>query len=903
MKLYKPLRLGYLSRIVLHAGRPHLAVALLSYFPFGAPRRIGLEQEMWQEVMPFLGGQPLDMCDPKPRAEVLLYGAFCAPRGEMVTQGTARLRLGNAIDKRISVVGRREWVRSPLGRIHATRPSAFARVPLDWAHAFGGPGFDGNPEGIGYWGRNDGQARRYLPNLHYPDDPLELPEDRIRPAAMSPRPITLPARQKRAGSYDAYWAKHHQPGYARDIHPDFFLTAPADQVLPGYFAGRESFLVEGMHPLRRELTGRLPGLNARCFVEQKTGGLHDKAPPVFREVPMAADTLLLFPEIERAILIHHGLVPMTEIDSLDITYLLAGFEWQEDRPRPLEHWRKALERRRDPATGAEALLQTDDICPIAWSEPTLEAARTIKPLTPRQDGGLPPRFAKVFQQMRAQTAAAAAAAGFAPAIPPADAAEPPEVKLILTEVEKAKAMPMNSLQDCEAINAQMQKIADMVENLARGETLEVERAARNMAERFGYDYDALLEAAKGEAVSDPDDVSAKIIQLFNESEKALPPESWAQVKGMVPADFQGDMAADMKAAAEETAAMKRETAHLFPPPAMLAASQQLVKAKQLAGALAAGGRPASAAMAGMDLSMCKLDGLDLSGVDLTGARLVGASLIGTNLEKAGLAHADLTRANFTGANLIEANLAKAVMDSTNFSKAKLNKLTLGDVSAQRMTFDEADLSGATFTAVTLDHASFARSNLAGTMFDRCVLTAASFRQAQVASTTFVFCRMPAARFDQVQGAELLMVNCEAPGARFTGSDIKQFALGGETDLNLANLSSCSLPGCNLGKASLRGAKLCDSLMPGSNLWMCDLTGADLSGSNLKGGILMRADMTEACLEGVDAMQANFLKAVFVKTRLTGINLYSANLLHAVFRDTEFGRANLSKTQLDTSNHP
>ena len=39
MKVYKPLRLGYLSRVTVHAGRPRLSVALLSYFPFEAPRR------------------------------------------------------------------------------------------------------------------------------------------------------------------------------------------------------------------------------------------------------------------------------------------------------------------------------------------------------------------------------------------------------------------------------------------------------------------------------------------------------------------------------------------------------------------------------------------------------------------------------------------------------------------------------------------------------------------------------------------------------------------------------------------------------------------------------------------------------------------------------------------------
>ena len=75
MKVYKPLRLGYLSRVTVHAGRPRLSVALLSYFPFEAPRRIGLEQDMWQEIMPVLGNRILDPCDAKPRGEVLVVPA------------------------------------------------------------------------------------------------------------------------------------------------------------------------------------------------------------------------------------------------------------------------------------------------------------------------------------------------------------------------------------------------------------------------------------------------------------------------------------------------------------------------------------------------------------------------------------------------------------------------------------------------------------------------------------------------------------------------------------------------------------------------------------------------------------------------------------------------------------
>ena len=662
MKLYKPIRMGYLGRVVIHAGRPHLAVALLTYFPYGEPRRIGLEQDMWAEIMPVLGDQILDPCDPRPRAEVVVHGAFHAPAGRMVQQGTARLRVGTAIDKQIRVTGNREWLRSKIGRLHASEALPFSRMPLDWQHAFGGAECEDNPDGIGCWPKKAQQERFPLPNLEYPGDVLSLPDATVRPAAMAPRPLTLPARQKLAGTYDAYWAKHHEPGYPRDIKPEFFLTVAGDQVLPGYFEGREAFQTDGMNPDRQSQPGRLPGLRARCFVEQKMGGAEDDAPPTFHEVPVKADTLVLFPDLERAILIHHGLIALREIDGLDLNYLIAGFEWQEDAPRPLQHWQTALQRRLDKATAAQALLETADLCPLGWDEPTLEAARTIKPLVPREKGALPPRLTRLIAKVSASAAAAQAAAGLKQGeslAARADKSDPPEVKEILAEVDKVKNMQPKNQAEAEEFRAQMQLISDKMENLARGQTAEAETKARALASEFGYDYDTIIAQGRAEAGAEPDVLAAKIRTLAERAKEGLDPKSRAQFEAGMPKNLDGQFAALFKDAKTQQAELDKAAGHLFPPPEMVAASKQVGKAKALAAALAVGGKPPDSALAGMDFSGRKLDGTDFSGANLTGARFVGASLIGANFENAGLAHADLSRANFSGAKLKGANLNKS----------------------------------------------------------------------------------------------------------------------------------------------------------------------------------------------------------------------------------------------------
>jgi hypothetical protein len=101
------------------------------------------------------------------------------------------------------------------------------------------------------------------------------------------------------------------------------------------------------------------------------------------------------------------------------------------------------------------------------------------------------------------------------------------------------------------------------------------------------------------------------------------------------------------------------------------------------------------AMAGADLSGCKLEGLTLTG-DYSGAILVGADLTG----------ATLTGLNLTGAKLNGANLDGATISATSF--------------------DGALLTGASFTGATFS----------GSSFLGVAVNANTFRGAQVSNCTF-----------------------------------------------------------------------------------------------------------------------------------------------------------------------
>ena len=93
-------------------------------------------------------GKPLDELMPKTRGEVLLAGSAYANNGLATTEQQVRLQLGD-IDKRLRVLGDREWLYGLLPLFQISPPVPFTRMPLLWSKAFGGERHPGNPDGCG----------------------------------------------------------------------------------------------------------------------------------------------------------------------------------------------------------------------------------------------------------------------------------------------------------------------------------------------------------------------------------------------------------------------------------------------------------------------------------------------------------------------------------------------------------------------------------------------------------------------------------------------------------------------------------------------------------------------------------------------------------------------------------
>jgi hypothetical protein len=301
--------------------------------PFEAPHRLLTEVELWKMAATDLGRfGVLDHWMRKPQAEVLVTGACYTgdePRGSdyvRVGVGPEGRRL---VDKTLYVFGDRHW--TLLG---PSEPEPFTRMPVDWAHAFGGPSHPPNPVGKGLEALVDdtsGATEHPLPNVEDPKHLMASKGDKGVPASFAPWDPLWPYHfEKKMGTYGRDHVAESGLAMADDADPSLFNVAPPDQRVKGYFEGTEEIHVEHMHPDARVQETRLPGLRARCLVR-----LADDPRRVV-DVPLSLDTIHLFPHRARLVVFFRGAVSVRTSDASDVTLVVVGLEDLEADRRPVD---------------------------------------------------------------------------------------------------------------------------------------------------------------------------------------------------------------------------------------------------------------------------------------------------------------------------------------------------------------------------------------------------------------------------------------------------------------------------------------------------------------------------------------------------------------------------------------
>ena len=294
MNILKSLQSGILHKTFDYNGKSFFVISLLWGFQLDSGHPV-LEQELWRTLGPTLeNGDMLDAGMPKNRGEFLAFGSFFSPTGAKVQGGRVSISLG-ALHKELYVFGDRKWGSAFETSLGITEPEPATEIPITYANAFGGAGYEKNPIGKGYVTvQSESGTYHPLPNIQYPGSVIGSPNDTPEPASFSRIDMTWIPRAAKAGTYDDQYIAKRMPGLPDDIEWAFFNEAAEDQWVQKYFKGDEAFEIINMSPYHPVLKGKLPGIYARCFVNQEKD--HEIE---FKEISCKLDTVLLY-QIGRA---------------------------------------------------------------------------------------------------------------------------------------------------------------------------------------------------------------------------------------------------------------------------------------------------------------------------------------------------------------------------------------------------------------------------------------------------------------------------------------------------------------------------------------------------------------------------------------------------------------------------
>lgn len=736
---------------------------------------------------------PSDFADFKLNAEVFFKGHCHAAGGVPLTECLVRFAVGTW-SKTLRVVGRRVWQDKLMGAAPSA-PVGFTKLPIAWTNAFGGPEFAANPAGKGFGDE--------LPNIEYPQKPLESRLDRPLPAGFGPVSSSWPARAGKTGkAYGKSWKDKRAPFYAEDFDWSFFSAAPADQQIAGYLRGDEEIVFQNLHASVPTLESRLPGVRVRAFV-------HDDQRR-FREVPMSLDTLLA--DLDRNVieLSFRGVTEVREHDLEDVRTLLVVSEMLTDKPKPESYYRDILLAfEKDPVGLANAMpADFEDVIARAAAE------RRGEPAPLRAD--LDPIAARIDQKLGKFGEAIVADVG----------------KQIAEAREKAKANNNDIEPD---IQKTAQTIDDkppqmVVRKPGAYPPLGLRKTMRGVLEQIERIKKDL--ANKNVPADEREKLEKKLVEL-----ESIPHDPrWQQLD---------------PAYRPPTEPVSNDV----PGPGRDLSEQDLT-GRDLRGL----------DLRNANFEGAILTRADLSGADLSGANLRDAVLFRTNLDGAKLVAADLRRANVARARARRADFSNAALEMTFLEDADLEGSTLQQangpyavftrtnlehVRAERSSFDHAD-----FTEAKMEHARFDFASLAFAQLSQCRGYKARFVGAYIAGASFSKANTSKASFADTRGDRPIFEGANLDDADLSHADLP--------DAHFTKISgvSASFHCANLPRARFYKAKLENADATKANLFQADFSYATATRMKFIGTNLYETNFTAT--RGQDA---NFLDANLKRSTL------------------------------------
>ena len=365
IKVIKPLRLSLLYRPYRWHAENHLCIAAMALVDLSTDQpKVLSDIELWRDCVPQMDCEGvLDLVLPKTVPEYLIAASAYTAHQNDKTKVAVKARVAE-LEKTLIVFGERRW----LDERTISEPEAFEQKAISWNTTFGGPKYSLNPLGKGMEAhkQENGLVYEPLPNVEGLEQRVTRRGQDGEAVSFGPLNVLWPQRYQHVGTYTEEWKKHEFPGFFPDLNPLMFNASAPDQ----HWATRdqvplgESFAFWNMHPRLPCWEGRLPNWNVRCFAEvQDAGQSHVK------EVAMRATTVWFLPDQERAVLIYHGSLAVSEHDASDVRKLMPALEEAAMPPLALSHYQEIMRKRADPQQGGLYVDADDQLVPLALHGP------------------------------------------------------------------------------------------------------------------------------------------------------------------------------------------------------------------------------------------------------------------------------------------------------------------------------------------------------------------------------------------------------------------------------------------------------------------------------------------------------------------------------------------------------
>ncbi len=904
LRVIKPLLLGFLCRTYRRQGN-RLALTGLAGFSFSEPDLPLSEQVLWQTIAPCLPKEGVwDEGIPKDRGEVLLSARCHGPGGQAVSSRRVVVRVG-PVAKALDVHGDRVWVRE-RGILRIGDPVPFTAMPIDWSRAFGGPGYPANPVGVGYW-RESPEGPLPLPNIEDPANPVLSPDDHPAPAGLGALGLMWSSRSGRIGRYRAGEIGQEPPELPADSDWTLYNQAPHDQWLPGAFAGGEAFSLEGLHPEKERLEGRLPRIVLRSFATLRDGA--------FVEVPLAPETLWLFPDLEVGVMIHRGSLPVASDDASEVESVLLAAEDPGEGRLP-DHYLGVRNRRtgRDPKDRSR--FSDVPLLPARLGDDLRSHMLDVEyhlASTPSTAGE---KIGKILEH-RKETIDRALAGE-----PAVGAGESPEGQENLRKALEAKRDEVEQALNALCHQPPMSLLDRVKESEARRIPVEdpaayaeatlreaVGRIPSEVFENANLDRESFLRTLMRQPEAPPKSrggPGTERLEELREKIEGLLTQEEAQMPGGLPPEKRQALGEDLSridrarekmessgAGGTLSDSMVRTLHHFRPPDAdperARSGREQVVEGlrhdRLFRGRTLRGADLSGLDLSGCDFSECDLLGADLSGSDLAGARfsgawlaharLSGARVDGADLSGAGLGCADLTGIRGTGVNFQKAVLSGAVFDGCVLSEGRFSGAELFQARFHRSALRKCSFPGGKF--LRAGRLPFPPSGAGEDLGERILFRETDFSGSDFTKTLFMKVDFHGCDFSGADLSGATFLECAGPETRFSGTILRKASFPNSVDF-----SRSWFDGADLALANLRGLDLSRSDFRGATLTGTDLSGANLSGVRLSGVRAVGARFMKADLRGADGRGGDFRQGLFLKADLCNVDFSHGSLYGAGF---------------------